>query len=123
MTAGGAGGGTPDITPPSLISSSPATGATGVLQTATLSLTFSEPMNRMSLAVSTVPASNLGTASWDASGRMVTFNPTSGWQSDTSYTVTVDGTSKEYWTTATDVDWDTTALPEGMSALGSGDVR
>lgn len=59
---------------------------------AQLSLTFSEPMNRTSLAVSTLPPSNLGTGSWDGSGRTVTFTPTGGWLSDTSYLVTIDGT-------------------------------
>ncbi len=58
---------------------------------APLSLTFSEPMNRTTLAVSTVPAANLSAASWDASGRTATFTPNNGWQSDTAYVVTIDG--------------------------------
>jgi hypothetical protein len=92
-TAGGgtAGGGTADVTPPSLVSSVPANAAVGVLQMTALSLTFSEPMNRTSLLVSTSPMVSLGSATWDGSGRTATFSPPAGWQQDTSYTVTIDG--------------------------------
>ena len=48
-------------------------------------------MNRTTLVVSTNPAVNLGAPVWTGTSRIATFMPTGGWQSDTAYTVTIDG--------------------------------
>lgn len=91
-TAGGAGGGMVDTTPPSLITSVPTNGAMAVGLMTRVVLTFSEPMAQSSVTVVTTPMVGLGAATWDGSGRTVSFvMPSTAWTSDTSYTLTIDG--------------------------------
>lgn len=91
-TAGGSGGGVVDTTPPSLITSVPTNGAMAVGLMTRVVLTFSEPMAQSSVTVVTTPMLGLGAATWDGSGRTVSFlMPSTAWSSDTSYTLTIDG--------------------------------
>lgn len=69
----------PDVTNPTVVSTSPGAGATGVARTTDLSVSFSEPMDKASVQVAfavTIPAlSNVGVFSWSADGKTMTFNP------------------------------------------------
>ena len=84
----------PDVTAPTVTSTSPANGATGVAIAANVWVTFSEPMNQATAqAAFALSPSVEGTFSW--SGNTMTFDPT-GLTKGTVYTATVN-------TTATDV--------------------
>lgn len=83
----------PDTEAPTLESSSPASGATGVAPNTRLRLTFSEPMATGSVAVATSPAIAQGAGTWTDGDRTVTWNtPTTSWAAATSYRVQVTGT-------------------------------
>lgn len=91
-SAGGSAGGAGDTTPPSLVTSVPVNGATGVGLMTRVVLTFSEPMNQASVTVVAAPTLSLGAATWDGGGRSLSYLlPASAWTSDTSYTLTIDG--------------------------------
>jgi hypothetical protein len=83
----------PDTTAPTLLASSPVSGLMGVAPTARLTLTFSEPMARDSLDVSTTPVVGLGNPEWDVEGRTVFFSsPLDDWQPETTYIVQFSAT-------------------------------
>lgn len=83
----------PDTEAPTLESSSPASGATGVAPNTRLRLTFSEPMATGSVAVATSPAIAQGTGTWTDGDRTVTWTtPAASWAAATSYRVQVTGT-------------------------------
>ncbi|MBI4604567.1 MAG: Ig-like domain-containing protein [Planctomycetes bacterium] len=72
--------GIPDRLPPQMTATSPANGATGVALDATISMTFTEPMNPISFEGQvTLSASGTGTVpatlSLDASRKVLTFTP------------------------------------------------
>lgn len=68
----------------------PGEGATGVALDATLSISFSEPMNVGSVTVSTSPSLALGAPAWSAGNTTVSFAP-AGLVAQTNYTVNVGG--------------------------------
>jgi hypothetical protein len=81
-----------DTTPPTVSSTSPASGATGVVINTAISVIFSEPMNPATLTTTTftVKAGSTvvpGTVGY--SGTTATFTPTGTWAYTTSYTATV----------------------------------
>lgn len=85
-------GALPDMTPPTLVSSTPDAGATNVASTTRLVLTFSEAMNTSGVTVTSSPVINLGVPSWSNGDRTVTFqSPVADWALSTSYTLTVAG--------------------------------
>lgn len=69
----------PDTTPPTVVSSSPAAGEKGVPRTGIITVEFSEPMDKAATQAAfdiTLPASaNVGTFSWSADGKTMTFTP------------------------------------------------
>ncbi len=80
--------------PPSVISTSPANNATGVVRTANPTATFSRAMNPSTLTTSTVTmtrgsTSVSGTVSYNATTRRVTFDPAADLAYSTSYTMRV----------------------------------
>ncbi|MGN6563889.1 MAG: Ig-like domain-containing protein, partial [Thermomicrobiales bacterium] len=79
-----------DTTPPTVASTTPAAGATGVPTTTTIAITFSEAMNRTATqsAFSVTPAIP-GNFSWDANGVTMTFTPTATLANSATYTATV----------------------------------
>jgi methionine-rich copper-binding protein CopC len=82
-----------DTTPPTLVSSSPANGASAVPTSTRLRLTFSEAMATMSVVVRTSPPVAQGRATWSDGDRTATFTaPAEPWASGTTYLVTVTGT-------------------------------
>ncbi|MFT3711340.1 MAG: Ig-like domain-containing protein [Archangium sp.] len=82
----------PDMTPPSLIDSQPATGAMNVATTTGLVLTFNEPMNTNSVQVSLSPSATLGTPSWANNNTELSIAPAAALTAMTMYQVNVSGT-------------------------------
>ena len=66
-------GAMPDTQAPTLVSSSPAPGATQVAGSSPLVLTFSEAMDPSSLLLSAEPEYDFGPAAWSADGKVATF--------------------------------------------------
>jgi len=75
----GTTGPAPDTTPPMILSISPIYGAIGVAQNASITVTFSEPMDKASaqsaFAITSPPGFNTGVFDWNAAGTEMTFNP------------------------------------------------
>jgi hypothetical protein len=87
---------TSDITPPTVISTVPADGATGVSNTAPITAKFSEPMEIASINSSTFTvkttsggAAVAGVVTYDNASSTATFTPSSSLASSTSYTATI----------------------------------
>ena len=86
-----------DTTPPTVTSTSPAGGATGVSRTASVTVTFSEAMNATTIDFITVelrdPSNVLVPAAvaYNVSNKRATLNPKSALRPLTKYTVTVKG--------------------------------
>lgn len=85
-----------DTTAPTIITRSPANGATGVATNALVTIQFSEPMDQttinatnIKLSVTSGGAAVAGTVSYDAGTNTATFTPTSALSNNTGYTVTV----------------------------------
>src|SRR3989442_362155 len=86
-------------TAPTVIAQSPAPGATGVATNATVSATFSKPMNAASITAATFSLRAAGavvnvpaTVALDATGTIATLTPTSPLVAGTVYTATVTAT-------------------------------
>jgi len=86
-----------DNTPPTVTSTVPANGATGVAMGSTVSITFSEALDPATVSSGTVslvgPGSSAvaGTVSYNAATRTATFIPTNPLAASTSYTATIRG--------------------------------
>jgi hypothetical protein len=94
IECGSGGGG--DTTPPTVLSTSPASGATGVAVNASPSATFSEPMDPATLTTSTFTLVQQGQstpvpASVSYSGAVATLDPSTDLATSTTYTATVKG--------------------------------
>jgi Bacterial Ig-like domain len=76
-----------DVTPPTVLSTSPADGATGVLTTTTISATFSEAIMNVDGIVTNGVDNVDGTIS--ITGSTATFTPSANLASSTTYTVTI----------------------------------
>lgn len=80
----------PDTTPPTVLAISPSYGAIGVAQKETLSVTFSEPMDKASaqtaFAITSPSGFNAGVFTWNTEGTVMTFNP----DTDFPYGATVE---------------------------------
>jgi len=85
---------TVDNTPPTIVSRSPAPGATNVATNTTIQIGFSEPMDASTITTGTLTLSTggsgvAGVVSFNASTRVATFTPNSALAVNTVYTVTV----------------------------------
>lgn len=76
--------------PPTVLLTSPATGATGVSNDAELRIVFSEAMSRPSVKVTATPDPGLDGGRWTSADTVV-FDAPSGWQLDTTFTVSIAG--------------------------------
>ncbi|MBI3183720.1 MAG: Ig-like domain-containing protein [Myxococcales bacterium] len=88
----------PDNTPPTIASSNPADGATGVVPETTIAVTFSEPMDQvatMSAFSITSPAGVTGSFAWSGGGTTLTFTPTSNYTLGAIVGWTVGGGAKD----------------------------
>jgi hypothetical protein len=80
----------PDTTPPTILSSSPATGSSDVSKLAALVITFSEAMQQNSVQVSSSLPIILGTGIWNDASTVV-FDPPGDWQLGSSYNLSIEG--------------------------------
>ncbi len=81
-----------DVTPPSVLSVSPVSGATGVAVSSPVTVTFSEAMDTTTVTGATFTVTAGGTpvpGTVGYSGTTATFTPTGNWNYSTSYAVTV----------------------------------
>ena len=79
----------PDTTAPTILSSAPANAATGVAASASLSIHFSETMDKATVSATATPSLNLGAPVWN-DAQTVVFSP-SAWQLGTKYTISIEG--------------------------------
>ncbi|WP_293911330.1 Ig-like domain-containing protein [Deinococcus sp.] len=105
---------TPDITPPSIVSVSPAVGAIGVAKTASVVVTFSEAMNQSS-AQAAFQSADLGanTISWNTDGTVMTVKP----NAELAYTALGKSYSFSVSNTATDVKGNALSNPASTSSF------
>ena len=88
---------TTDATPPTVTAITPASGATGVARTTTVTATFSEAMNATTINGTTFELRNAAnvlvtaTVTYNASNRRATLTPASTLAAVTTYTATVKG--------------------------------
>ncbi|MBK7860339.1 MAG: Ig-like domain-containing protein [Archangiaceae bacterium] len=92
----------PDTAQPTIVSTTPDAGATGAAYYPTLSVTFSEPMDKAAtqaaIAVTSPAMASSGTFTWDASGKTVTFNPddpVGGYPPNTTFNWQISNTAKD----------------------------
>ena len=76
---------------PLIVSSIPANNASDVSLTTKLSLQFSKAMNPASVKVTLSPSLDLAKPVWNSVSTVV-FEPVAGWEAQTSYTVSIEGT-------------------------------
>ncbi len=91
------GGGAPDTTPPTVTSTTPASGSTAVAVTSTVRAVFSEAIDPATVGGSTFELRNAAnavvasTVTYDAATRTATLAPSSSLATSSSYTATVRG--------------------------------
>lgn len=102
----------PDTTAPTILAISPSYGTIGVAQNATLTVTFSEPMDKASaqtaFAIAAPSGFNAGVFTWNTEGTVMTFNP----DTDFPYGATVEW---QVTTIAKDLAGNTLASPTAAS--------
>lgn len=116
-------------TPPTIVSSIPATGAVGVEVNTKLSITFSKALDKTSLKVTLTPSIKLGMPIWNDEKTLV-FDPVQDFQENTSYTLTIagkdvagldlSGNTTIAFTTVLPADTTAPAVPAGF-AVTAGD--
>ncbi|MDQ0636107.1 hypothetical protein QFZ40_004016 [Arthrobacter pascens] len=112
-----------DTTAPTVTTTSPTGGATGVAVTANVTGTFSEAMNASTVTSSTVTLTAGGTpvpaaVTYDATNKVATLNPTADLAAATTYTATIKGGSSGVKDVAgnalaSDKTWTFTTAPAG----------
>jgi hypothetical protein len=91
----------PDTTPPTVSSTSPANGTTGVATTTSVSATFSEAVDAATVGTSTFELRNAAntlvssSVSYDAASRTATLTPSASLAASTTYTATLKGGSTD----------------------------
>jgi Bacterial Ig-like domain len=93
---------TRDDAPPTVISTSPANGASGVSATAPMTVTFSEAMDattinasNFTLRVTSTGAAVAGAVTYNAATHVATFTPASALAAPVTYTATISGNVKD----------------------------
>src|SRR4029453_18066329 len=87
----------PDTSPPTVTGNTPASGATGVPLSSSITGTFKEPMNATTISSSTFELRNAAntvvpaTVSYASATRTATLAPTASLTAGTTYTATVRG--------------------------------
>jgi len=89
----------PGATPPTVISVTPADGATGICENQSVTATFSKQMNPATINTSTFtlmgPSAVAGTVALDTTGEIATFTPGSNLLLNTVYTATITTGAKD----------------------------
>lgn len=112
----------PDTTPPTIVLTSPAGGATSVAITTVITCTFSEAMNASTInassfllvsVTSTATTSIDGTVTYDASNYIATFTPNSPLEHNTNYiaTITTEATDAAGNNISSSYSWSFTTIP------------
>src|SRR5207244_1328697 len=88
--------GAPDTTPPTVTSVTPASGATGVNTSTTVTATFSEAMNASTITTGTFVLRNgasvvTSTVSYNSNTNVATLTPSAALAASTTYTATISG--------------------------------
>src|SRR5439155_25334134 len=88
--------GAPDTTPPTVTSVTPASGATGVNTSTTVTATFSEAMNASTITTGTFVLRNgasvvTSTVSYNSNTNVATLTPSAALAASTTYTATITG--------------------------------
>ena len=106
-----------DVTPPAVTETTPADGASDVPVGRTLSVTFDEPVAAASIAwsVSSPNGAVAGSTSYDAATRTASFDPDDALDSETLYTVTVDGAQDAAGNGLSTVTWSFTTRPADVT--------
>lgn len=78
-----------DDVAPTLVSSTPAHGATRVPRTTNIAMTFSEPLNRSLDQILLSPPPGDGVLEWSTDGRTFTFDPYADLPADTQYSLLI----------------------------------
>ncbi|MFI5894012.1 DUF4082 domain-containing protein [Actinoplanes sp. NPDC051513] len=107
-----------DTAPPTVTSTNPGSGATGVATTSTVSATLSEPIQTGTAALAVTAGSTTvpGTTAYNAGTQTLTFTPASALTSATTYTATVSGAKDTAGNTMSPSTWSfTTADTSGSS--------
>jgi hypothetical protein len=109
----------PDTTPPTVVSTSPGQGATGVAVTSTVTATMSEHLrpNTAALTVTGPGGSVAGTVNYNDTTLQVAFSPSAALANSSTYTATVSGATDASGNLMTPVSWTfTTAAPAPPSS-------
>ncbi|WP_224246221.1 Ig-like domain-containing protein [Hyalangium gracile] len=89
----------PDTTPPTVLAISPAHGTIGVARDASITVTFSEPMDKVSAQaafnITSPPGFNSGVFDWNEAGTVMTFNPDTDFPHGTDVIWRVSTTAKD----------------------------
>jgi hypothetical protein len=109
-----------DTTPPAPVSTAPSADAS-VPADASIIVTFNEPMNTRSVAITAQPQISFGVGQWSTDERTVTFKPEAPLNSGTRYTVSVTGKDRAGNTMAT-FSWAFAASAPGPRT-GAGEIR
>jgi hypothetical protein len=109
-----------DTTPPAPVSTAPSADAS-VPADASIIVTFSEPMNTRSVAITAQPQISFGVGQWSTDERTVTFKPEAPLNSGTRYTVSVTGKDRAGNTMAP-FSWPFAASAPG-ARTGTGEIQ
>ncbi|MDC0709014.1 Ig-like domain-containing protein [Stigmatella sp. ncwal1] len=89
----------PDTTPPTALRATPSHGAIGIARAASITVMFSEPMDKAAaqtaFAITSPPGFNSGVFDWNAAGTEMTFNPDVDFPYGTDVTWRVSTTAKD----------------------------
>jgi methionine-rich copper-binding protein CopC len=108
-----------DSTPPSIVSTAPANGASNVAYGSNITATFSEAVQPGTISfVVRNPQGDVvpGTMSYDPSTRIATFDPTSSLAPQTTFTATVSGAADGTGNVMSDFSWSFTVAPHVTNA-------
>lgn len=81
----------PDVVAPTVTATVPTNLATGVAVDSTVTITFSEPMDLFTVAVTLTPPVALDAPAWNAAGDQATLTPLASLAPETAYSVVVTG--------------------------------
>ena len=104
---------TVDLIPPSVTSTSPADGATGVPVGKTVTVTFDENVTAgsVSWSLSGPDGAVAGSTGYDGASRTASFDPTQRLDAETTYTATIDGARDPSGNVMSAVGWSFTTAP------------
>jgi hypothetical protein len=101
-------GTTPDTTPPTVTTRSPAAGATGVATSTAVTATFSEPVQSGTIAMTLRDPGGVavpGSVSYNGTTRQATFTPAAALAASTAYTASVSGAADPSGNVMAPVSW------------------